>query len=155
MGESQRTYLVVVDDSAESRVALRFAARRAAKTSGRVEVLGIVEPQDFVQFGGVQAAIEEEQRHRIEGVVSAAIGEILDESGIDAKVILRQGEVVKTVRDYLSDREDVAALVLGAAPSGSPGPLVVNFTGNDAGLLPCPVMIIPGSLTDEQLERLS
>jgi hypothetical protein len=136
-------------------VALRFAARRAAKTSGRVEVLGIVEPQDFVQFGGVQAAIEEEQRHRIEGVVSAAIGEILDESGIDAKVILRQGEVVKTVRDYLSDREDVAALVLGAAPSGSPGPLVVNFTGNDAGLLPCPVMIIPGSLTDEQLERLS
>jgi len=155
MGESQRTYLVVVDDSAESRVALRFAARRAAKTNGRVEVLGIVEPQDFVQFGGVQAAIEEEQRHRIEGVVSSAIGEILDESGIDANIILRQGEVVKTVRDYLAGREDVAALVLGAAPSGSPGPLVANFTGNDAGMLPSPVMIIPGSLTDEQLERLS
>jgi len=155
MGESQRTYLVVVDDSAESRVALRFAARRAAKTSGRVEVLGIVEPQDFVQFGGVQAAIEEEQRHRIEGVVSSAIGEILDESGIDANIIMRQGEVVKTVRDYLAGREDVAALVLGAAPSGSPGPLVANFTGNDAGMLPSPVMIIPGSLTDEQLERLS
>ena len=148
MGESQRTYLVVVDDSAESRVALRFAARRAAKTNGRVEVLGIVEPQDFVQFGGVQAAIEEEQRHRIEGVVSSAIGEILDESGIDANIILRQGEVVKTVRDYLAGREDVAALVLGAAPSGSPGPLVANFTGNDAGMLPSPVMIIPGSLTD-------
>ena len=60
--EAKRTYLVVVDDSAESRVALRFAARRAAKTGGLVEVLGIVEPQDFVQFGGVQAAIEEEQR---------------------------------------------------------------------------------------------
>ncbi|MFL6732328.1 MAG: universal stress protein [Sphingomicrobium sp.] len=155
MEEIRRTYLVVVDDSAESRVALRFAARRAAKTSGRIEVLGIVEPQDFVQFGGVQAAIEEEQRHRIEGVVSAAIGEILDESGIDASIILRQGEVVKTVRDYLAGRDDAAALVLGAAPSGSPGPLVANFTGNDAGQLPCPVMIIPGSLTDEQLERLS
>jgi len=155
MEEIRRTYLVVVDDSAESRVALRFAARRAAKTSGRIEVLGIVEPQDFVQFGGVQAAIEEEQRHRIEGVVSAAIGEILDESGIDASIILRQGEVVKTVRDYLAGRDDAAALVLGAAPSGSPGPLVANFTGTDAGQLPCPVMIIPGSLTDEQLERLS
>ena len=74
--KAKRTYLVVVDDSAESRVALRFAARRAAKTGGKIEVLGIVEPQDFVQFGGVQAAIEEEQRLRIEGVVSAAIGEI-------------------------------------------------------------------------------
>ena len=151
----KRTYLVVVDDSAESRVALRFAARRAAKTGGNIEVLGIVEPQDFVQFGGVQAAIEEEQRLRIEGVVSAAIGEILDESGLEANIILRSGEAVKAVRDYVAGRDEVAALVLGAAPSGSPGPLVANFAGTDAGLLPCPVMIIPGSLSDDRLEQLS
>ena len=153
--QAKRTYLVVVDDSDEARVALRFAARRASKTGGRVEVLGIVEPQDFVQFGGVQAAIEQEQRLRIEGVVSAAIGEIVDESGLEANIIVQQGEVVRTVRDYLGGREDVAALVLGAAPSGSPGPLVVHFTGNDAGRLPCPVMIIPGSLSEERLEQLS
>ena len=155
MGETRRTYLVVVDDSAESRVALGFAARRAAKTGGSIEVLGIVEPQDFVQFGGVQAAMEEEQRHRIEGVVSSAIGEILDEAGIEANIIIRQGEIVRTVRDYIAGRDEIAALVLGAAPSGSPGPLIANFTGNDAGLLPCPVMIIPGSLSEERLEQLS
>jgi hypothetical protein len=153
--EAKRTYLVVVDDSAESRVALRFAAPPAAKTGGKNEVHGIVEPQDFVQFGGVQNAIEEEQRLRIEGVVSSAVGEILDESGMEAKIILRSGEAVRTVRDYLEGRDEVAALVLGAAPSGNPGPLVANFTGHDAGLLPCPVMIIPGSLTDERLEQLS
>jgi nucleotide-binding universal stress UspA family protein len=153
--DPKRTYLVVVDDSAEAAIALRFAARRAAKTNGRIEVLGIVEPQDFVQFGGVQAAIEEEQRLRIEGVVSAAIGEILDESGIEAKIIIQQGEAVKAVRDYVGEREEVAALVLGAAPSGNPGPLVANFCGNDAGRLPCPVMLIPGSLSDERLEQLS
>ena len=151
----KRTYLVVVDDSDEARVALRFAARRAAKTGGQIEVLGIAEPQDFVQFGGVQNAIEEEQRLRIEGVVSAAVGEILDESGLEANIIIRQGEVVKTVREFLAGRDEVAALVLGAAPSGSPGLLVANFTGNDAGQLPCPVMLIPGSLSDERLEQLS
>lgn len=155
MGENRRIYLVVVDDSAESRVALRFAARRAAKTGGRIEVLGIVEPQDFVQFGGVQNAIEEEQRLRIEGVVSGAVGEILNECGMEANIIMRSGEVVRTVREYLDGRDEVAALVLGAAPSGNPGPLVANFTGNDAGQLPCPVMIIPGSLSDERLEQLS
>ena len=156
MGEEpKRTYLVVIDDSAEARVALRFAARRASKTNGRIEVLGIVEPQDFVQFGGVQAAIEEEQRLRIEGVVSSAVGEFLDESGIEARIIVQQGEPVRAVRDYIGTREEVAALVLGAAPSGSPGPLVANFCGNDAGKLPCPVMLIPGSLSDERLEQLS
>ena len=50
---------------------------------------------------------------------------------------------------------DIAALVLGAAPAGNPGPVVAHFTGHDAGKLPCPVMIIPGSLSDEQLEQLS
>ena len=153
--EAKRTYLVVIDDSAEARVALRFAARRAAKTQGRIEVLGIVEPQDFVQFGGVQAAIEEEQRLRIEGVVSSAVGEFLDESGVEAKIIVQQGEPVRAVRDYIGERDEVAALVLGAAPSGNPGPLVANFCGNDAGRLPCPVMLIPGSLSDERLEQLS
>ena len=153
--EQKRTYLVVIDDSPEARVALRFAARRAAKTHGRIEVLGIVEPQDFVQFGGVQAAIEEEQRLRIEGVVSSAVGEILDESGVEAKIIVQQGEPVKSVREYIGEREEVAALVLGAAPGGDPGPLVANFCGNDSGKLPCPVMLIPGSLSEERLEQLS
>jgi nucleotide-binding universal stress UspA family protein len=156
MGEqAKRTYLVVVDDSAEARVALRFAARRAAKTNGAVEVLGIVEPQDFVQFGGVQAAMEEEQRLRIQGVVSAAVGEILDEAGIEVNIVVRQGDPAKVVREFIGAREEIDALVLGTAPSGSPGPLVANFCGTDAGKLPCPVMLIPGSLTDDRLEDLS
>lgn len=153
--EPKRTYLVVIDDSSEARVALRFAARRAIKTNGDVEVLAVVEPQDFVQWGGVQAAIEEEQKLRIEGVVSGAVGEIMDESGVKPSIVIRTGEPVKVVREYIGERLEVAALVLGAAPAGNPGPLVANFTGNDAGKLPCPVMIIPGSLDDERLEQLS
>ena len=149
--EAKRTYLVVIDDSAEARVALRFAARRATKTDGKVEVLAVVEPQDFVQWGGVQAAIEEEQKLRIEGVVSGAIGEIVDETGVKPSIVIRSGEPIKVVREYIGSREEGAALVLGAAPSGSPGPLVAHFTGK----LPCPVMIIPGSLSDERLEQLS
>ena len=150
-----RTYLVVIDDSPESRVALRFAARRAAKTDGRVDVLAVVEPQEFVQWGGVQAAIEEEQRLRIEGIVAASIGEIMDAAGITPDIIIRQGDPVAAVRAHIGTREDVDALVLGAAPSGKPGPLVAHFTGHDAGKLPVPVMIIPGGLSDSQLEALS
>jgi nucleotide-binding universal stress UspA family protein len=150
-----RTYLVVIDDSDEARVALRFAARRASKTKGNVEVLAVVPPQDFVQWGGVQAAFEEEQKLRIDGIVSGAVGEIFDEAGIKPAIVLLQGEAVKVVREYLAGRDDIAALVLGAAPAGDPGPLVAHFTGKDSGKLPCPVMIIPGSLSEERLEQLS
>lgn len=150
-----RTYLVVIDDSPEARVALHFAARRAAKTGGEVEVLAIVEPQDFVQWGGVQAAIEEEQKLRIEASVAASVGEIMDAAGIQPHIIVRSGEPVQVVRTLIGTRDDIDALVLGAAPSGNPGPLVANFTGNDAGKLPCPVMLIPGSLSPERIEQLS
>ena len=150
-----RTYLVVIDDSPEARTALRFAARRAAKTDGAVEVLAIVPPQDFVQWGGVQAAIEEEQRLRIEASVTAHVGEIVDAAGIKPVIVIEAGEPVAVVRSYVGTRTDIAALVLAAAPAGDPGPVVGNFTGHDAGKLPCIVMIIPGSLDDEQLEQLS
>jgi nucleotide-binding universal stress UspA family protein len=153
--QAKRTYLVVIDDSPEARVALRFAARRAAKTGGAIEVLAVVEPQDFVQWGGVQAAIEEEQRLRIEGTVSSSVGEIVDAAGIEPTIIVREGEPVAVVRDLIGERLDFAALVLGASPSGPPGQLVATFTGSDAGRLPCPVMIIPGGLSDERLEQLS
>ena len=99
--------------------------------------------------------MEEEQKLRIEGIVSGAVGEIMDESGLKPSIVIRSGEPTRVVREYVGEREEVTALVLGAAPSGSPGPLVAHFTGNDAGKLPCPVMIIPGSLGDERLEQLS
>ena len=150
-----RTYLVVIDDSAEARVALRFAARRASKTKGAVEVLAVVQPQDFVQWGGVQAAIEEEQRLRIEASVTAAVGELMQTAGIKPTIVIQEGDPVTVVRAYVGTREDIAALELGAAPSGSPGPIVADFTGNDAGKLHCPLMIIPGALSDEAIDLLS
>ncbi|WP_114226661.1 MULTISPECIES: universal stress protein [Sphingomonas] len=155
MDSPKRTYLVVIDDSPEARQALRFAARRAAKTDGAIEVLAITEPQDFVQWGGVQAAIEEEQRLRIEGSVSSAVGEIVDAAGITPNIMVQAGDPVTVVRALIGTRDDIAALVLGATPSGSPGVMVAAFAGTDAGKLPCPVMIIPGGLSDERLEQLS
>ena len=75
-----RIYLVVIDDSPESKIALRFAARRAVKTGGGVEILTLLPPQEFIAFGGVQATIEDEARQQAEALLASAAGTILDES---------------------------------------------------------------------------
>ena len=93
-----RTYLVVIDDSDEARVALRFAARRAAKTGGAVEILALVPRPEFVQWGGVQAAMEEEARLRAEALVARAAGELIEETGLRPSIRVRQGEAVAFVR---------------------------------------------------------
>ena len=149
-----RVYLVIVDDSSEARVALRFAARRAGKTDGSVHILALVPKQDFVAFGGVQATIEQEARDRAEALATSAGSNLLSETGRMPSIAVRVGNDVKVIREYLSDHPEVAALVLGAAPEGSPGPLVTHFSAC-AGSLPCPVFIVPGGLSDEEIDRLS
>jgi nucleotide-binding universal stress UspA family protein len=99
--------------------------------------------------------MEEEARLRAEALVAAAAGEIVEEAGIRPSITVHHGEPVEIVRERLSSGEPVQALVLGAAVAGGPGPLVAHFAGGTAGELPCPVMIVPGSLSDEALDRLS
>ncbi|MBK5263914.1 MAG: universal stress protein [Alphaproteobacteria bacterium] len=150
-----RIYLVVIDETKEASVALRFAARRAAKTGGAVQIVALIPPAEFVQWGGVQATIEEEAHQRAEALVSGAAGTLIEETGIRPSITVRSGEPVQVVRKMLEENDKIAALVLGAAASGPPGPLVSHFAGTDAGTLPCPVMVIPGSLSHEAIDRLS
>jgi nucleotide-binding universal stress UspA family protein len=149
-----RSYLVVIDETSESRAALRFAARRAAAEGGSVVLLAVVPPAEFVQWGGVQAAMEEEARLRAEAMVLQASGAIMEEAGVEPVVVVRQGEAVKAVSDMLAERGDLSALVLGAAAEGAPGPLVDHFSGAVAGGLPCPLVIVPGGLEAEAIARL-
>jgi nucleotide-binding universal stress UspA family protein len=154
-GDEMRTYLVVMDESREARAALRYAARRAARTGGTVELLAVIPPPEFVQWGGVQAAMEEEAQLRAEAMVLQASGAIAEEAGLTPSITVKQGDPIKEVSDLLRDRSDIAALVLGAAPEGSPGPLVSHFGGTAAGSLPCPLTIVPGNLDDELLDSLA
>ncbi|PKB25465.1 universal stress protein family protein [Novosphingobium kunmingense] len=149
-----RVYLVIMDETDEAATALRFAARRAARTGGQVHLLALVPRQPFVAFGGIQATIEEEARARAEALVTTAAGSLLSEGGQMPAIAVKTGNGEQVVREYLADHPEVSALVLGAAANGGPGPLVSHFTGM-AGQLACPVYVIPGSLTDEDLERLS
>ncbi len=43
-------------------------------------------------------------------------------------IAVRQGDGEKVIREYLGEHPEVAALVLGAAKEGNPGPLVTHFT---------------------------
>jgi nucleotide-binding universal stress UspA family protein len=149
-----RSYLVVVDETGEARVALRYAARRAARTGGRVDILAVVPPQEFVQWGAVQSAMEEEARLRAEAMGLQAASALDEESEVERAIIVRNGEPVKAIADLLKERDDIAALVLGAAAEGGPGPLVAHFSGAVASSLPCPLVIVPGRLSDEALDRL-
>ena len=149
-----RVYLVIMDETEEAVRALRFASRRAMKTGGAVHILALVPRESFNAFGAVQATIEQEALDRAEMVASSAAGSIFAESGKMPVISVRNGDAQTVIREYLADHPEVAALVLGAAGDGSPGPLVTHFSSH-VGALPCPLFIVPGGLSDEDIDRVS
>jgi len=149
------SYLVVMDETEEARVALRFAAHRAARTNNALEILALIPPQEFVQWGGVQAAMEEEAKLRAEAMVVEASGAIFEEAGIRPSILVREGDPVKIIEEVIKERPDLAALVLGASNESGPGPLISHFAGAAAGALPCPLIIVPAALGDDALAALA
>ena len=142
-----RVYLVIIDESAEAKVAMTYASRLALQSGGAVHMLALIAPQQFSAFGGVQATMEEEARSRAEVMVTSAAGRYFSESGRMPTIAVEQGEPEKVVREYLSAHPEVSALVLGASEDG-PGPLVTHFSAH-SGTLPCPLYIVPGDWQHE------
>ncbi len=58
------------------------------------------------------------------------------------------------INEYLDSHPEVAALVLGAAKEGNPGPLISHFSAH-SGSLRCPLFIVPGGLGEERIDELS
>ena len=147
-------YLVIIDETEEARKALRFAMGWAVASGGSVQILAIVQPQNFNAFGGVQATIEQEARDRAEAIATSAAGNVYSESGKMPNIAVKVGDGDRIVRDYLAENPDVLALVLGAAADGPPGPLVTHFSAH-TGSLPCPLVILPGGISSEDLDRIA
>ena len=150
-----RVYLVIMDETEEARLALRFATRRAAKTGGMVHLLALLPRQPFHAFSAIAATMEDEARVRAEQLVAGAAGSVMSQGGHMPAISVHQGEGIKIVSQYLEEHPEVQALVLGSARDGGPGPLIAHFSGHGSGRLRCPLYIIPGSLSDEDVDRLS
>ena len=68
---------------------------------------------------------------------------------------MREGNTADEILGLIEDDEDIAILVLAAGTGkDGPGPLVSGI-GSTAGDYPIPVAIVPGHLTDEELDALT
>ncbi len=155
MADSAQTFLVVVDQTPESRRAFRFAALRALHTGAEVALLHVLKPTQFLQWGGVQKAMDAEAEQEAQALLAATAGEVEMMLGKRPAVHIRRGKATEQVLQLLHEDRSIRGLVLAAAAKGKPGPLVDFFAGERAGSMPCLVMIVPGGISEEELDRLT
>jgi nucleotide-binding universal stress UspA family protein len=151
-----RVFLVVVDESEEYRVAVHYAARRAAHTGGRVALLYVIEPEDMQQWLAVEELARAERREEAEGLLQGLCEEIAPIAGAMPVVYIREGRRRDELLALISEEPTISILVLaaGTGPEG-PGPLIAYLTGKQVARLRIPITIVPGGLTLDQVDALS
>lgn len=155
-GRHRTKLLVVVDDTPECRVALRYASLRAKHTGGGVTLLRVLEPVDSAHWLAIGKLMEEEAREEAERLLHGLAAEVNEWAGVLPEYRIRQGRKLDEVLALLAEDPDIRALVLGASGSSEgPGPLVSKLAGQMSGSLRVPVTVVPGNLSNEQLEELA
>jgi nucleotide-binding universal stress UspA family protein len=150
-----RKFLVILDDSRECLNAMRFAAMRAAKTGGGVQILSIIPPDEFNHWIGVADIMREEARERIIVHFEVFAKWMRDRQGIDPELIIREGDPIGEILAQIKDDPAIGVLALGTGTEKhGPGPLISALMKH-AGNLPIPLTLVPGQMSKEQIEAVT
>ena len=148
--------LVIVDDTAEGDRAVYYASRWAIRARGGVVMLRIVETeQQNHQWLGVADIMRAEALEDADAALDRAAGRANGIAAITPERVIREGDPTEQILDVIEKDVDIVMLVLAAnaGPEG-PGPLI-SMMANAVGSFPVPIVIVPGDLSDPEVDALS
>ena len=152
----KRKYMVIIDDTDECERAVHWAAKRVGRTKSQLIMLRVIETAERnQQWLGVADIMKAEEME--------AANKALDKFGEIAHKLahrvperaIREGNTAEEIVKLIEEDTDIGILVLAAGVGKEgPGPLVTSICKNGA-TFPIPVAIVPGHLSDEDLDAMS
>ena len=117
-------FLVIVDESKELNVAIRFAAKRAQSTKGNVILLNVIEQFDPQQWQSIEDIILQEARDKAQEKLQKWSKVINELTNIVPELMIKEGITSEKIIETLEEDNAIRFLVLAAAEADQPGPLV-------------------------------
>ena len=156
MTDTVRIFLVVIDESVELSVALTYACRRARRCGGRVALLYVMEPTGFQGWRTVEERMREERRVEAEQVLQRHAKDVHRRTGTLPVLYLREGDRRDELLSLIDEDRSISILVLaaGTGPEG-PGPLITYLAAAGVNKLRIPLTIVPGTLSEAEIEAVS
>jgi nucleotide-binding universal stress UspA family protein len=148
--------LVIVDDTAEWDRAVYYASRWAIRVGGGVVMLRIIETEEQnQQWLGVADIMRAEAQDDANAALDRAAGRANGIAAITPERVIREGDPTEQILDVIDKDVDITMLVLAANPGPEgPGP-IITMIANVVGSFPIPVTVVPGELSDEDIDALS
>jgi nucleotide-binding universal stress UspA family protein len=148
--------LVVVDDTAEGDRAVYYASRWAMRVGGGVVMLRVIDTGDRnQQWLGVADIMQAEAEETANAALDRASGRANGIAAITPERVIREGDPGEQILDVIDKDVDIAMIVLAAsAGAEGPGP-IITLLAKTAGTFPIPMTIVPGNLSDSDIDALS
>lgn len=156
--ERNRVFLVVVEESEELASVLHYACNRALHTGGQIALLYVIDTEaskDFQHWQFVGDLVEEEAQEAAENTLNRHAEQITKKTGIPPTKYVRKGSARDEMFTLVKEHPEISILLLGSSDDEKQGPLVEAVTGKNAGQIGIPVTLVPGSLTAEEIDRLT
>ena len=150
-----RKFLVIVDESPESDRAIVYAAKRAERTGGLLDMLFVIEPSDFQHWLGVEAIMRAEAREAAEQALEKYAERARSVAKVSVETVIREGNTSEEISKLIEEDQDIAIMVLDAGDGiDGPGPLVSSLASRGSAFS-IPVTVVPPDLKDEDIEALA
>ncbi len=139
------SYLVIKDESAAFQAALRFASNAAKTAQANVTILCIIEPEEIQAWGGVERALDDEAFDAARLAMAAHEKVVEAITGQKPVCVYRKGGRRAVLAEYLTQTENVMALVLGAGVKDTTQSHLIAHMAAEKNLhkLSLPLMIVP------------
>ena len=152
-----RKFLVVIDETPECDRAVYYASRRAVRTGGKLVMLAVISTGEAnQQWLGVGELMRAEARDEVEKRRDHFAARARHLAGVDAELVIREGGKAEEIQKLIDEDPDIGVLVLAAGTGNQgPGPLVSSLASSRSVTMTIPITIVPGQLTDEELDALA
>ncbi len=100
--------------------------------------------------------MDHEAKTEAERLLQQVAADVHRQTGQFPSLFIRQGEVLQQLQAVIAENPGISMLVLGAGTGNEgPGPIVSALSGNLAGKILIPVVIVPGDMTAEQIDAVT
>jgi nucleotide-binding universal stress UspA family protein len=152
----KKKFLIVIDESKELEKAIYFAANRAIHTEGELSLLYIVDPAVNAQWSRIENLIEQEATSEAKKLCRIWSQKIKSRFGIESEVIIKMGDRCEELLKLVQEDRSIRFLVLASSANNEePGPLIKALTGKKIKNLSIPMVIIPGSLSEKDIDLIA
>lgn len=154
-GATPPRFLVCVDQHAESVAALKFACLRAKTRGAIVDLVHVLPPADFQTLGMIADRMSEERRSEGEKLLNRLKNEAEQLYGISPGTLLREGGVGDELLRTATDAGNISIIIIGTAQHTKGRGKLASWLAQQLGQkLFIPLLMVPGNLTDEQIQAL-